>query len=179
MLIDSDGDPLREFLQLTTHEEIDQAHLEGTGGGIVHPTLMARREEMVAVGGYRKEYYPAEDVDLFLRLAERGELYNVPEVLLLYRRHFESTGAVHHTRQMDSTRRAIADAFRRRGRDAAVPHPPGHQLRSLADHCRLWAWWALERGNVTTARKHAYAAIRHEPFSLASWKVAVCALRGR
>jgi len=41
---------------------------------------------MERIGGYR-DLFPAEDTDLFLRLAEEGKLANVPEILLDYRVH--------------------------------------------------------------------------------------------
>jgi glycosyltransferase involved in cell wall biosynthesis len=52
-----------------------------------HPTVVFRREAYEAVGGYRDVAVPAEDLDLWLRLAERHELANVPEPLLEYRLH--------------------------------------------------------------------------------------------
>jgi hypothetical protein len=56
---------------------------------IVHPFLMARREAVIAVGGYR--FVPnSEDSDLFWRLAEVGSLHNPEEVLGQYRIHQHS-----------------------------------------------------------------------------------------
>ena len=40
-----------------------------------------------SVGGYRSQLIAAEDLDLWLRLAERGKLANLPEALLFYRLH--------------------------------------------------------------------------------------------
>lgn len=53
-----------------------------------HPSVMMRRESLVAVGGYRclgGRY--AQDYDLWLRLAERGDLMNSGQPLLMYRFH--------------------------------------------------------------------------------------------
>ena len=56
---------------------------------IIHPFLMARREAVMAVGGYR--FVPnSEDSDLFWRLAEVGDLHNPEEVLGQYRIHQHS-----------------------------------------------------------------------------------------
>lgn len=179
-LIDADGDRLCEFHGPTAHEAIDAAHLTGGGGAaITHPSLLARRAAVAAAGGYDPAFYPAEDVDLFLRLAERGRLANLPEVLLRYRRHLAATGHVYHTRQVDAKQRAAAAARRRRGLPEAPAAAGPSRPVSVPDQFRMWAWWALGAGNVRTARKHAWAALRRAPLSPGSWKVALCTLRGR
>src|SRR5579883_1018190 len=52
-----------------------------------HPTVTMRKAAAERAGGYRAEFVAAEDLDLWLRLAEHGELANLPEALLLYRLH--------------------------------------------------------------------------------------------
>lgn len=58
------------------------------GNCIAHPSVMLRKE---ALDGMEEVYdiakEPAEDYDLWTRLAFKGELYNLPEVLLDYRTH--------------------------------------------------------------------------------------------
>ncbi len=52
---------------------------------IPHPTAMLRREDLVAVEGYRDTGWP-EDYDLWLRLFERGARFaKVPETLVRWR----------------------------------------------------------------------------------------------
>jgi glycosyltransferase involved in cell wall biosynthesis len=52
---------------------------------LCHPTVMARRERLLAAGGYRDVDGP-EDYDLWLRLARGGAVMaNLPEVLLEWR----------------------------------------------------------------------------------------------
>jgi len=53
---------------------------------LAHPTVMLRREAVLAVGGYRPQSY-VEDYDLWLRLADRFDLANLPDALLDYRLH--------------------------------------------------------------------------------------------
>ena len=53
---------------------------------LAHPSVMMRRSAILAVGGYRRAV-PAEDWDLWLRLAERHDLANLPDVHLDYRLH--------------------------------------------------------------------------------------------
>lgn len=53
---------------------------------LAHPTVMLRRDAVLAVGGYRPQSY-VEDYDLWLRLADRVDLANLPTALLDYRLH--------------------------------------------------------------------------------------------
>jgi glycosyltransferase involved in cell wall biosynthesis len=50
-----------------------------------HASVMFRRAEVLALGGYRAEFKSAEDYDLWLRLSEKHELANIPTPLLRYR----------------------------------------------------------------------------------------------
>ncbi|CAH0495752.1 hypothetical protein NVSP9465_00761 [Novosphingobium sp. CECT 9465] len=52
-----------------------------------HPTIMARRDILRAVGGYHVAYRHCEDYDLWLRLASVTKLANIPERLLSYRHY--------------------------------------------------------------------------------------------
>jgi GT2 family glycosyltransferase len=53
----------------------------------VHSSIMLRAEAFAKIGGYRPAMEMAEDYDLCLRLAECGEVANVPECLGSYRLH--------------------------------------------------------------------------------------------
>lgn len=55
---------------------------------LYHPTILARRSALLAVGGYDAAMPCAEDYDLWVRLAESGySLAVLPQVLLRYRVH--------------------------------------------------------------------------------------------
>jgi glycosyltransferase involved in cell wall biosynthesis len=181
LLVDPEGAPLREMFELQAHEEIDGAYIAGEMA-ICHPTVMARAEAMRRVGGYRPEHFPAEDVDLWLRLAEIGRLANLPESLLKYRQHFRSIGNAQRIRQEGAIRIAIADARRRRGlpHDATGEAPASTRPEPTGlEHMRKWAWWALMSGYASTARGYAIRCWFRRPFSLESWRLLYCALRGR
>jgi glycosyltransferase involved in cell wall biosynthesis len=85
LTIDPFGSPLYEPRHKLVHEAIEAELLAGVGWAIVHPASMMVREVVDALGGYRPEMEPSEDLDLFLRLAEKGKIANLPEVLLHYR----------------------------------------------------------------------------------------------
>jgi len=185
LLIDPEGAALAEMGSLYNHEQIDQAHLRGnTGSYITHPAAMIRRDAIDKVGGYRKEFEPAEDLDLFLRLAEVGRLANLPEVLLKYRQHPASIGYTRRKQQLLQAHRAAREACERRGISMKAVDVPvaGEENRvelSRSSNYRRWAWWALGAGHVATARKYALASVRRDPFAPESWKVMYCSLRGR
>ncbi|MDH3376910.1 MAG: glycosyltransferase [Gammaproteobacteria bacterium] len=56
-------------------------HVTGFKGPSSHPSTMFRKRMYNQVGGYRSEFYFAQDVDLWLRLLEIGEYSVVPELL--------------------------------------------------------------------------------------------------
>lgn len=181
LLIDPDGLPIKVFVDVLQHDEIDSGNMFGVGSHICHPTVMFRRDAVLLVGGYRDEFRHAEDVDLFLRLAEVGKLANLREVLLNYRQHLNSVGYAHTQAQMRSAQAAVKEACRRR----KLPTPSDfHELDTAgtvqrhADVHRKWAWWSLTGGFLDTARKHALKAILLQPISLKNWKLALCVLRG-
>lgn len=66
---------------------------------VYHPSVIMRRSVVKEVGGYRPEFWPAEDFDLWNRIIERGYTVLIqPEHLLKYRRH-GSSGSVERIRQ--------------------------------------------------------------------------------
>jgi glycosyltransferase involved in cell wall biosynthesis len=52
---------------------------------LYHPAVILRRSPVLAAGGYREEFHNAEDYELWLRLARRHDLANIPQPLLRYR----------------------------------------------------------------------------------------------
>jgi glycosyltransferase involved in cell wall biosynthesis len=180
MTIDPFGSPLYEPNHKLTHHEIELQLLAGIGWAIVHPASMMRREAVMELAGYRPEMEPAEDLDLFLRLAEHGKLANLPEVLLYYRQHVKSVNHTRFAEQNRATLQIVGEAYARRG----IPRPPNWSLPKRAilpveKEIDMWAWVALKNGNVAAARRHAFALVRRAPFSMSSWRLMYCAIRGR
>ena len=63
------------------------------GSPIAHPTVMMKRSALVDVGGYNetKDTLWVEDVDLWIRLLQKGcKFHVIPEVLLRYRYDYNS-----------------------------------------------------------------------------------------
>ncbi len=180
LLIDAEDAPLRLGVERFSHEEIDEFHLQrNTGAAIVHPSAMFRLPVVRELGAYREGTFPAEDIDLFLRLAEKGRIANLPQVLLHYRIHAASAGHAKRQRQLEQIREARRQAYSRRGLPWEEPAKP--ITMSTEDPHALherWAWWALMGGYPASARKHAWKALRQAPWRPRHWKVMACAMRG-
>jgi glycosyltransferase involved in cell wall biosynthesis len=163
-----------------THEEIEAGLLRGKGGAVVHPATMMRADAVKKIGVYREHFNNSEDLDLFLRLAEAGQIANLPEVLLKYRRHPQSVSHLKYENQWKLNRQIVSEAYERRGGKLPadwefVPWKP----KAMSEQLREWAWAALKAGKVKAARRHAASAVRKAPMSMEAWRVMYCALRGR
>lgn len=97
-----------------------------------HPTLMFRREAVRALGGYRDYYAYAEDYDLLLRLAERHPLGNLPDVLLDYRLHDNTTTRQRPEQELATRYALFASRQRRAGRPDPTPAVGRADLADLA-----------------------------------------------
>ena len=86
------------------------------GNPMWHPAVTMRKEIVLASGGYRKALVDAEDYDLWLRMAERSRLANLPQIVLRYRIHpaqVSIQNMIHQTWCALAAR--SASSFRKRG----------------------------------------------------------------
>jgi hypothetical protein len=179
-LIDPYDSPISVTDHKLAHDEIDADLLNGIGWAIVHPAAMMRTDAVRKVGGYREEFQTSQDLDLWLRLAEIGKLANLPEPLVQYRQHFESVASTKHQIQWQVKSQIVGDAYDRRG----IPRPSEWPFNKrvplpVVEQLKRWTWAALKAGNPRVARKHATQVLKQKPFSMDSWRVMYCALRGR
>jgi len=66
-------------------------------------------ERVLSMGGYASDFRYAEDFDLVIRIAERGECLHLPEFLYRYRWHATNKGIWGRQGQLDDVR----ESFRR------------------------------------------------------------------
>lgn len=66
----------------------------------VHSAVLMRKKALEEAGGYRSPFAPAEDLDLWLRIADRHELANLRETVVHYRVHSSQTSL--HRLEMQS-----------------------------------------------------------------------------
>lgn len=68
---------------------------------IVHPSVMLRKDILIANNlSYDFKMEPAEDYDLWVRLAQVGKLHNLPECLLQYRVHDSQVSTIRNDKQI-------------------------------------------------------------------------------
>ncbi len=178
LLVDPEGLPIREICDQQTHEDIDYA-LMTHGWPLVHPAVTLRTSAVRAINGYSEKYRTNQDHDLFLRLAEYGRVANLPDTLLKYRQHEKSISMGNVKKRIDPLQAIMEEAHRRRGTISLVNKCSPRRPASKIEHHENWTWAALAAGHLTTARKHALAAIFKMPLSIQSWRMLYCAVRGR
>lgn len=123
-----------------------------------HPTVMFRRDVVLAAGGYHAAFRHCEDFDLWLRLAARTRLANLPQRLIWYRRHGGQVSANHtFAQQYGSVVARLAWAERRAGR----PDPTAG-LAALPPVSELDRLFGRE-GVARVARSLAVPGLLHSP----------------
>jgi hypothetical protein len=156
---------------------------------LAHPTVMMRRDAVMAVGGYRPAFEPAEDLDLWLRLAERGRLANLGAVLLKYRVHPTSVSQRRRVEQQRRSYEAVAEACHRRGRpspepqgrmpsDAAGPPTGSGSEQPTANPDLNWVRLACSHGDYPAGWRLGLRAIGKAPFTAQSWRAFALAALG-
>jgi glycosyltransferase involved in cell wall biosynthesis len=148
-----------------------------------HGCVMFRRTAYVQAGGYRPEFYFAQDADLWSRLIEQGDFASVPQVL--YQVKFDLTSITARHREAQEKLRALvtqATALRAQGRSdaevlrvaagirptrgAAAADERGRHVRALAAY---FVGSCLAQRNDSRARGYFLEALRHEPLNLKAW----------
>lgn len=174
ILIDERGRRIGPIVPPVDDLAIQEIALRGHGS-ICHPTVMMRADALRAIGGYRRDFYPAEDLDLWLLLGELGPLANLAEPVIHYRIHSGSiSGMAASGRQRDAMRGACAAAWCRRQRTDVVFEagdawrPTGEadsRFRFIVDY----GWRAYMSGYGGTARVYGLKAIRVQPWRRDGW----------
>ncbi len=98
--IDQNGQPYP--LSAPPHPDSHEGFLEAIEHGwplLAHPAVMYRRDLVLSVGGYHAAFKHCEDLDLWLRLATRTRIANIPERLIRYRHYAEQVSSRHATQQ--------------------------------------------------------------------------------
>jgi glycosyltransferase involved in cell wall biosynthesis len=72
------------------------------GPSLMHPSVMFRKELIIKHGGYSKEALHAEDYELWSRLSRYTEINQLPDVLVVLRKHTENIGSVYAQAQLET-----------------------------------------------------------------------------
>lgn len=123
--------------------------------GILLGNLVVRRADLEAAGGFHTAIRLAEDLDLVLRLAQRGPFAFVPGTFVDYRASGQNTTARHRelTRSIDQVLRLHAWSARERG-----DHALEAALRESLRKNDRFAWWSAGRAARAAARERRPAA---------------------
>lgn len=164
------------------HQEIEQALLNDDGVQLCQPATMMRKSIALDAGGYDQSYSVGEDTDLFLRMALKGKLANVNEVLLKYRKHPESSTNASNSGIYRESLSRIKKAWADRGID--FPDNFQHwsdaiRFKSPKDDLLKWGWNALAKGEFKKARAYAKKLVSLGSFDLSSMRFYFCVLRNR
>lgn len=84
-VIDAQGEQVSYQPTVVTHAAIER--ILAVASPFVHGSVMFRKEAVHEAGGYRPSAYLVEDYDLWSRLAQAGELANIPQPLYSWRRN--------------------------------------------------------------------------------------------
>lgn len=114
-LISEDGFSLGPRRHPLREAEIRRRLLLGDGGALTHPVVMYRRATAMAIGGYDERFVTAQDLDLFIRLAEQGGIANLRDVLLKWRQHGQSVNRTQSETWATMKRMAVRGAIERMG----------------------------------------------------------------
>lgn len=150
---------------------------------LIHPSVMFRKDTVLAAGGYSASAQHAEDYDLWLRLSDRHKIANLPEKLVSYRMHRNQVSIRNLPTQHQVAQSCRMAALKRR---AALGEDVSEVVRVV--HAGLWrrlnaAECTLGRDYLNWARiyrwmKHPHMALRlalkavlRSPFSATAWNI--------
>lgn len=176
--IDEAGRLLLHHPEAEQDDEIQQLALSGQTP-INHPSAMMRRSAVLAVGGYDGSMYPAEDLDLWLKLGEIGKLANLKAAVLKYRQHDRSISDRRQAEQTQKRRQACQNAWKRRGIQGQfhesepwrpVDRPSRHRFITM------YGWWFFNAGKRQDALIYSLKAISTLPWAIGGWRLLICTL---
>jgi glycosyltransferase involved in cell wall biosynthesis len=124
----NEGGPLRINRTPVTDSLVRLRLVWGTCFG--HGSVMFVRQMAIDAGLYRGMMWPAEDYDLWTRLASFGSMANIPKVLYRYRMHEESASEKHSSKQRQLAKEiSVSYALKYRQNH---PSSMEHDVRSVA-----------------------------------------------
>lgn len=159
--------PLSTAEHPRTHEQFLD-HAANGGPLLAHPSVMYRRDVVLAAGGYHAAFRHCEDFDLWLRLASRTRIANLPDRLLHYR-HYAGQVSNRHAfeQQVGVAVSRIAYAERLAGRPDPTEHlaalPPIDQLDALFGRPGIAS---QARGHIARALIYSRSEMRGAAFDM-------------
>lgn len=157
----------------------------GRDGPPGHGTAMFRAADYRRVGGYRAEFYFAQDIDLWLRLCDHGTIAFVPRILYAFRMSEQCISTDHTPLQRrygqlayqcrDERRRGVGETERLKEAAALRPQRSGAGLRRRARHGSYFIGRCLLRQRDARAIAYFWDCIKANPGHWRSWLSLVAA----
>ncbi len=177
-IIDEDGRALT-LLEVPLDDQSIQEEILKGHAAITHPAAMLRLSIVKQVGGYREAFKAAEDLDLWLRLGEAGQLANIPYRVLHYRFLSTSVSGQHAALQKQSAKNACQQAWARRKVNYLFEGGdwrPANEAKSQFGFFLKFGWWAFNYQQRKTALIYGLKAVSLLPFNREGWRLLLCAL---
>lgn len=178
-IIDDAGRALTTIKVPLDDKSIQELTLRGHSP-ISHPAAMLRLKSVKAVGGYHAEFKAAEDLDLWLRLGEVGQLANIPHLVLHYRFIATSISGKNAALQKQSAHNACKSAWARRNVSNHLfeggDWRPTDEAKSRFSYRLRFGWWAFNYGQRKTAVIYGLKAVLLLPCELDGWRLLICAM---
>ncbi len=144
-----------------------------------HGSVMFRRDAYLKIGGYRGEFYFAQDFDLWLRLAEIG-MFQILEMPLYLARITPSSLSASNKETQEAFGKLAWDAFRARKsgaseqsilEQASMLRPQRDKRQSSYRQSRGYYFIGetLRRNNDDRAVSYLSRAVKEFPFSVKPW----------
>ena len=156
--------------------QLRTTNLERIAGVSHHGSAMFRAADYRKAGGYRGEFYFAQDLDLWLRLTDHGHMAFCPEVLYCSRISESCISSVYRDQQL-ATAELIVEAFA--ARSAGIPEGPillraqairpVDRLKSRTDKAKgnYWIGRMLQRRGDVRCLSYLFRSFLQNP---AAWK---------
>jgi len=151
------------------------------------PTVLIRRDAFADVGGYRGPFAPAEDYDLWLRIAEHFQLANLDQVILRYRIH---PSQVSYQKRRQQTLGFLGAQLSASSRSEGIPDPldsiteitpellaalgvsKTKQQRQLASDRREWIRYMSMAGEDAVALQATLDTLQSDLEYIERWRIA-------
>ena len=170
--IDNKGRTLYKEFQPTNKSEI----LDGLVGGfgvIPHPVAMFRKSAVVQVGGYSPKAKYCEDLDLWIRLSEIGDIANLDKHLMHYRVPSDSICSVHWKEQRQIVKQIATKWQKSRNKELPEHSVWNRPPQSAVNLALFRAHQATTQGYHKSAIRQSFIALRQSPFKATPFRTLI------
>ncbi len=184
-VIDESGHPIRKLTLPIAVPDIKERLLHGNC--LIHTSVVIRADVMRDAEGYSEKHPYAQDYELWLRLAERVGIANLPDVLVNCRAHAGQVSIkkladqwrIAETCRVAAIRRAIARGTRI-SEQISISKTPRERLTAAPGtlgHVYLhWARIYESTEHLALSKRMLRACLRHSPLSREAWHLLLSAL---